>query len=113
MADFYKASEARDQAVVRRPVIDEVQLIQSGISDAIESGSFTASIGPSSSVSTGLSNSTVAFNAWADPANHTADADNVARFQMNQVISYFTKLGYAVSRVQYQNSTTFDWVITW
>jgi hypothetical protein len=109
----YNAREAREAATTRTAIFGEIRILEAGIETAVGNGSLEATIGPVSSVATGLSNSAVAFAAWSDPANNTTDAHDVARYQMNEVIGHFTRLGFQVSRAQHESEDKFNWHITW
>ncbi len=112
---FFKATEARDAAVIRRPAIDEIHLIESHVADAVEAGDLSCVVGPSSdpAVSTGLTASATAYQAWSDPVNNQTSAHKVAAKQMNDVITHFSRLGYLIKRARYQSTSTFDWSVEW
>lgn len=112
---FYTASDARQQTVIRGPILEEISLIQVAVSAAIEAGQLTIMVGPASdpAVTTGFTNSEVAYQSYSAPSQNKTDAHNVARYQMNQVMASFTKLGYSIVRQQEGSSDTFNWILKW
>lgn len=113
---FYTAKEAREASTNRREVYDEVKLIEAGIHAAIDAGdTLMATVGPASSpaVTTGFMNSSVHYLAWSDPVANDTDAHRVARKQMDDVISNFSRLGYHITRSRHASTSTFNWVVKW
>lgn len=110
---FYTASEARALSTSRREVFDEIKLIEVAIMDAIDGETLTATVGPTTSVATGFTNSSTHYDAWATPTTSTTDAHKVARKQMDDVIGHFSRLGYSITRAQYLSQSKFDWTLTW
>lgn len=116
VGDFYTAQEARDDASSRQTVLAEVAKIENEILAQIAAGSLEATVGPGTDptpIVTTLTASSTAFDAWDDPSNNTTSAHEVAKKQMAEVIGYFQRKGYSVSRSQEGVTSTFNWVIKW
>lgn len=112
--DFYKASDARDQTVIRAPIMAEISMLQGYVSSAIEAGILGVVVGPGlDPAPPGFTASTDAFFAWWDTANHQESSDRVLRYQMDSVFAYFTKLGYNVTRHRYMAEDKFSWELKW
>jgi len=112
-SNFYFAREARQQASMRRPILNEIQYIENGIADAIEAGELSTEVGPESGLTEGFTNNEDAYDAWSEPTTAVEDKHNVLRFQMNEVISHFTKLGYRITRTAVEGQKEFNWSIKW
>ena len=109
----YNAREAREQASSKTTIFSEIRIIEEGIEVAVGNGFFEASIGPVSGVVTGLTNSAVAYNAWSDPANTRDPEDDVARYQMDEVVGHFMRKGFLVKREQHNSDEMFNWKLSW
>lgn len=113
---FYTASDARAAALGRADVLAEINIIDAAIQSAISAGALSCTVGPSSSppVTTGMTNDSVYFNAWANAQQYTDDASNVARSKMEQVMAYYVKLSYGINRKKIDDQTQkFNWYITY
>lgn len=115
MSGFYSAREARNTALNKRPVLDEIRTIEPYILNAVEAGLLRVIVGPGGTpaLNTGFTNNTVFYQAYSDPTNYKTDAHKVATAQMNEVISYFQEKGYIVTRERNSGQTNFNWVINW
>lgn len=109
------ANEARGTAVNTMAVFTELQLIEKAIMEAIAGGNLSVKVGPDSTppVISGMTNSTVHYNSWVDPTHYNEASHQVAREQMNDVISNIQKKGYIVRRERINSSNTFNWYIKW
>jgi len=114
-SQFYTAKEARALSTSRREIYDEIKIIETAVMDAIEGETLTTIVGPGSDtpVVTGFTNSATHYNAWSSPTTYNTDAHKVARKQMDDVIGYFSKLGYVITRAQHLSGSTFNWTLTW
>jgi hypothetical protein len=110
---IFPAKEARKQASGLREIFNEIALIEPAILDAIEAGAFEVKVGPISSVTTGMSNSEVHFDAYVNPQATQDDASQVARTQIYGVIRHFVELGYVVRIEKHTVGDVFNWVIKW
>ncbi|MAZ56838.1 hypothetical protein CL653_03530, partial [bacterium] len=109
---FYSANEAAALSNNRNDILLEINRIESAIMTAASNGSRETKIGPGSTppVVEGFTNSSVHYLAWSDPSNNQLDTHKVARSQMNEVISEFSRKGYTVRRAQEGNTNTFNWI---
>ncbi len=111
--DFYDASQARDIArgggAPLGVILTEINFIKEQIDSATPGGGLSVTIVNQ----TTMTNSTVYFNAWNDPATYTDDASTLARSRMDAVIRYFSALGYRVQRQRVNTTNYFQWVISW
>lgn len=112
---FYTAAQARDRSTSRREVYDEIKLIETAVMDATEGEALVATVGPASdpAVTTGFTNSSTHYAAWSDATANDTDAHRVARKQMDDVISNFSKLGYSITRSRHLSTSTFNWIVRW
>lgn len=113
---FYTASDARLASIGRTAIRNEINLIESMVMDAVETGgAFEVVVGPGSvvPVSTGFTNSAVHYAAFSDPIANSGDQYRVARRQMDDVIGHFSRLGYNITRAQHNTSNTFNWTVKW
>lgn len=111
--DFYDASQARDIArgggAPLGVILTEINFIKEAIDSTTPGGGLTTIIAGL----TTMTNSTVYFFAWHDPAMYTDDASVLARSRMDAVIRYFSVLGYRIQRRRVQTTNFFEWAITW
>ena len=136
---FYDASRARQiamgQASGNNVVLAEINALQTAINTAASGGALEyvtagdTTMTNSTVVSTSTTTCTVGtttttttvnvlssedyFNAWNDPYTYDTSISRIARENMNYVISYFSKLGYAVSRNRDGITNHFNWTIKW
>lgn len=112
---FFKAQESRNIALNQMAIFTEIQLIEKAIATAAASGVLSATVGPDSSppIVSGMTNSATHFYAWTDPVNYNSSTYQIAREQMDKVISNFQLLGYVVRRAIIASTTTFNWIVTW
>ena len=110
---FYDAARARQvalgQASGSNDILTEINAIQIAIDTAAASGTLVATI----TSSTVMTQSTDHFDAWNDPFNFDAPIDNLRRVAMQQVINYFSRLGYNIKRVRVGVTNFFDWSVVW
>lgn len=108
---FPLASDARNGARNNIFIFDEVTKIQINILAAIGNGKYSVVI--SNTSMTISPTGQVYFKVWQNLAVTNVDVD-VLTDQMNQVINFFSTLGYSI--VQLQSSvdpTLFVWSIQW
>ena len=112
---IYTASEARQVALDKREVYDEIAILEPLILDAIAAGALTVTIGPDSdpAVTTGFMNESVHYLAYSDPLTNRTDAHKKAVAQMNEVINHFQSLGYTVTREKVDGQNKFNWLVSW
>ncbi len=112
---IYPAREARQIAIDKRDVFDEIALMEPLVLDAIAAGNLEVTIGPDSdiAVTTGFTNSSVHYLAYSDPLTYRTDAHKKAVAQMNEVINHFQSLGYTVTRVKVEGLNKFNWLVSW
>lgn len=112
---IYTAREARQIALDKRDVFDEIAIIEPRILNAVESYELEVLVGPDSgvAVSTGFTNSSTCYQAYSDPLTYRTDAHKKAIVQMNEVINHFQSLGYTVTREKVEGQNKFNWLISW
>lgn len=110
---FYDAARARQvalgQASGTNDILTEINAIQIGVDAAAASGELVLTV----TASTVMTNSTEHFDSWNDPFNFDAPADNLRRAAMQQVINYFSRLGYHIKRVRVGVTSFFEWSVVW
>lgn len=112
---IYSAREARQLALDKRDVFDELAIMEPMILDAITDGHLEVTIGPDSddSVTTGFTNSSTAYQAYSDPLTYRTDAHKKVLAQMNEVISHFQSMGYTITREKVDGQNKFNWLVSW
>jgi len=109
---FYGASKARQialgQASGGNTILLEVNQLQQLVDTAASGGGLEVLIS-----STPMTTSTAYFNAFNDPFNNDTAADKLYREAMNIVISYFSQLGYSITRKRVGVTNFFEWKLQW
>lgn len=110
---FYDAARARQialgQASATNDILLEINAIQVSINSAAGSGTLVTTV----SGNTTMTNSSDFFNSWNDPFNFDEPQDKLRREAMQQVINYFTRLGYTIKRKRVGTSSLFEWSVVW
>ena len=124
---FYPAARARDVAVgngaADNDVLTEINALQIAVDGAARSESLEVQVGISESNETSFTDA-VTGPIYREAVFGTPDSFNslypnddrrIYITRMNRVIGYFTRLGYAISRVDQTlaSPTTFNWLISW
>lgn len=109
---FYSAAQARRIAIgggsANSVVLTEINALQEAIDTAATGGALTVTI-----TTTTMTTSEDYYNAWNDYLNYAEDSDKLLRYRMNDVVNYFSSLGYTIRREQVDTSSLFEWVIRW
>ena len=110
---FYSAVKAREialgQSAVNNDVLSEINALRALIHAAASVGDIEVTI----TNSTLMTQSNIYFEGWTDPHNNSEATHRKARHSMDQVISYFTRLGYVVRRSREGVFNRFEWNIRW
>lgn len=111
--DFYDATTARNIAVGGAApmglVLTEINYIKANIDTTTAAAGLTLTVVNVTAMTQG----TVYYEAWVDPAVYTTDAHKLARLRMEQVIAYFARLGYAISRDRDGSNNRIKWTVKW
>lgn len=111
--DFYDASTARQIAMgggaSMAAILEEINAIKTGIDTGAAAGALSFTLTNDST----MTSSSVYYNAWANPAQYQDDADKLARARMDAVVTYFSRLGYTISRQREDTENRFEWVVKW
>jgi len=111
--DFYDASQARDIArgggAPLGDILIEINYLKAQIDGQVPGGGLSVTVANA----TPMTESSVYFNAWSDPATYTDDASTLARSRMDAVIRYFSALGYRIQRQRVGTTNFFQWLISW
>lgn len=112
---MYTAREARELALDKRAIFNEIARVEPYVLNAIEDGALTATVGPDSDtpLTQGFTNDPDYYGAYSDPLTNRTDADKKMVAQMNEVIGYFQQKGYTVTRTKVEGVNKFNWVISW
>lgn len=112
---LYSAREARDIALSKRDIFDEIARIEPRLLDAVEAGDISVTVGPDSDtpLTTGFTNDETYYEGYSDPLTNRSDAHKKAVAQMNEVINYFQNKGYVVTRTKVDGVKKFNWIISW
>lgn len=127
--DFTTATKAREIAITGGkgidPVLTEINTLRNAIIEWYSSGELEIDPSTGASDTAGIQGTmgtnALYFEAWNDPFANRSDGTSVytqteverARYQMNEVINYFTRLGYDVSRARDGINDGFYWQIRW
>lgn len=110
---FYGAAQARQIAMGAssgpREVLTEINALRTAIDEAAHSSNLTVEV----SENTPMTDSEAFFNTWSDPYHFDEASDRLNRAKMAEVIKYFSRLGYRITRERNGLDSTFKWVITW
>ena len=98
------ATEARAKAQNDVTIFTEIRNIEDAVLSAISDGDYSVEV-----TDTTMTLSVTYCNVWQGVT------DDRAKFiQMNQIVTYFTDLGYSVERrINSSTSNTFKWIISW
>lgn len=112
---IYTAREARQVALDKRDIFDEIAIIEPLILDAVEDGALSVTVGPDSDtpVEDGFTNTLTYFQAYSEPQTYNTDSHKKSLAQMNEVINYFQSKGYIVTRQKVEGQSKFNWIISW
>lgn len=109
---FYGASRARQialgQASGGNTILIEINQLQLLVDTAASGGGLEIVVS-----TTPMAASTDYFNAFNDPFNNDTAADKLYREAMNIVISYFSQLGYSITRKRVGVTNLFEWKLQW
>lgn len=127
--DFTTATKAREIAITGGkgvdPVLTEINILRNSIIQWYSDGELEIDPATNASDIAGIQGSMgtnpLYFEAWNDPfANRSAGTSvyseteiNKARYQMAEVINYFTRLGYDVTRARDGINDAFYWQVKW
>ena len=119
MANFPTGTQARERAQGNNTLVQQIAIMEIAVLDAIASGTFTASITDSSTVT--IQGTTITGSPMTDNDTDGQNyykvyqgtiTDNVKSEQMNEVIAHFQNKGYTIARKS-TTGTIFFWEITW
>jgi len=120
---MYIATNARDNSILNvgsYQIESEIALINLNIIIAVQNGGFTATIKHTTQIvvvdaivnGTPMTNETTYFDVWQNNATvDSATSERLSKY-MQQVIDYYTKLGYTVYRKS-TDGAHFYWQINW
>ena len=119
MAVFPTGAQARERAQGNNTLVQQIAIMEVAVLDAIASGTFTASITDSSTVT--IQGTTITGSPMTDndtdgqnyyKAYQGTITDTVKTEQMNEVINHFESKGYSIARKS-SSGTYFYWQIDW
>ena len=119
MAVFPTGAQARERAQGNNTLVQQIAIMEIAVLDAIASGTFTASITDSSTVT--IQGTTITGSPMTDNDTDGQNyykvyqgtiTDNVKSEQMNEVIAHFQNKGCTIARKS-SSGTYFYWEITW
>ena len=119
MAVFPTGAQARERAQGNNTLVQQISIMEIAVLDAIASGTFTASI--TDSITVTIQGTTITGSPMTDndtdgqnyyKAYQGTITDNVKTEQMNEVIAHFQNKGYTIARKS-SSGTYFYWEITW
>jgi len=119
MAVFPTGAQARERAQGNNTLVKQISIMEIAVLDAIASGTFTASITDSSTVT--IQGTTITGSPMTDndtdgqnyyKAYQGTITDTVKTEQMNEVINHFESKGYSIARKS-SSGTYFYWQIDW
>ena len=108
MAVFPTGAQARERSQGNNTLVQQIAIMEVAVLNAIASGTFTASITDSSTVT--IQGTTITGSPMTDndtdgqnyyKAYQGTITDNVKTEQMNEVIAHFENLGYTISRIKH------------
>ena len=118
---FYPANVAREISVGNRAgsavILAEINAVQVAIDNAAGASQMRVVVSDSTIMTSydnydGVNTSSY-YDAWEDSSQYNDSVHIVAREKMNQVISYFTRLGYSIGRERNATLNQIQWVIKW
>ena len=119
MAFFPTGAQARERAQGNNTLVQQIAIMEVAVLDAIASGTFTASITDTSTVT--IQGTTITGSPMTDNDTDGQNyykvyqgtiTDAVKTEQMNEVIAHFQNKGYTIARKS-SSGTYFYWEITW
>ena len=119
MAVFPTGAQARERAQGNNTLVQQIAIMEVAVLNAIASGTFTASITDSSTVT--IQGATITGSPMTDndtdgqnyyKAYQGTITDTVKTEQMNEVINHFESKGYSIARKS-SSGTYFYWQIDW
>ena len=119
MAVFPTGSQARERAQGNNTIVQQIAIMEITVLNSIASGTFTATISDTSTVT--VNGATVTGSPMTDndtdgqnyyKAYQGTITDTVKTEQMNEVIAHFENKGYTIARKS-SSGTYFFWEITW
>ena len=125
LGGFYDASTARHIAVGQQSgnlrILPEINTIKVRIDAAAGGGALQVLVGESQGDTVAMAaydnyqgpNTSSHYDAFSDPNSFVDDIHVRARAEMDQVIAYFTRLGYTIKRERDGTNNRFDWLIKW
>ena len=114
MGYFVTAKQAREKARKDSVINSETAALEAAVLTAMESNTMTVTHGGTTTMTHTTSGAQLTlaqayYNVWQGSVTDLTKSD-----QMNEVIKYFTDLGYSIHRKQNASETTvFQWVISW
>ena len=119
MAVFPTGAQARERAQGNNTLVQQIAIMEITVLNSITSGTFTATISDTSTVT--VNGATVTGSPMTDndtdgqnyyKAYQGTITDTVKTEQMNEVIAHFENKGYTLARKS-TSGTYFFWEITW
>ena len=119
MAVFPTGAQARERAQGNSTLVQQISIMEITVLNSIASGTFTATISDTSTVT--INGATVTGSPMTDndtdgqnyyKAYQGTSTDTVKTEQMNEVIAHFENKGYTIARKS-SSGTYFFWEITW
>jgi len=123
--NFYSAMDARQIAIGQRSsannILAEINILQLAIDSGAASGELIVDYYNTSTITlngitiTGspmtIDTGNVYFNAWFQPDMYQTSPYLSAQAQMNQVVAYFSTLGYSIKRYRNGTNNNFFWQV--
>lgn len=110
---FYGAAQARriamGQAAGNSDVLNEINALQ----NLIDTAAATSNLEVIVTGVTTMTSSTSFFGSFNDPFNNDTATDKLNRAKMNEVINYFSRIGYVIKRNRVGTTDFFEWKISW
>ena len=98
------ATEARAKAQNDVVIFTEIRNIEDAVLSAISDGYYNAEV----------TDTTMTLSVTYCNVLQGVTDDRAKYIQMNQIVTYFTDLGYSVERrINSSTSNTFKWIISW
>ncbi|MBL97876.1 MAG: hypothetical protein CMF52_08675 [Legionellales bacterium] len=119
MAVFPTGAQARERAQGNNTLVQQIAIMEITVLNSIASGSFTATISDTSTVT--IQGTTITGSPMTDndtdgqnyyKVQQGTITDTVKTEQMNEVIAHFENKGYTIARKS-TSGTYFFWEITW
>ena len=119
MAVFPTGAQARERAQGNNTLVQQIAIMEITVLNSIASGTFTATISDTSTVT--IQGTTITGSPMTDndtdgqnyyKAYQGTITDTVKTEQMNELIAHFENKGYTIARKS-TSGTYFFWEITW